>query len=267
MTTTLVQGTAFITGAASGIGQYAALAFAKNGIANLALADINLEALKAASQALKDKYPHVEVLNLQVDVEHGDQVKAAVAAAVAKFGRLDIAVNNAGIGGSGKPTHEVEEEEWRRVINIDLDGVWRCQREELAVMVGQEDKGPREGRGRIINTASMFGIVAPGSAMSQTAYAAAKHGVVGLTRGDGNTYGPMGIRVNAICPGYVATPLLLRSMDMDATAPLAVDVQRTPLKRMCTMEEIADAITFLASPMSSFMQGAALIADGGFTAQ
>lgn len=134
----LVKGTAFITGAASGIGQYTALAFARHGITNLALADINLEALEAASKALQEQFPHVQVLNLQVDVQKGDQVKAVVAAVVAKFGRLDIAVNNAGIGGSGKPTHEVDEEEWRRVINIDLDGVWRCQKEELAVMMNQE---------------------------------------------------------------------------------------------------------------------------------
>ena len=113
----------------------------------------------------------------------------------------------------------------------------------------------------------MYGIVAPGSLMSQTAYAAAKHGVVGLTKGDGNAYGPHNIRVNCICPGYVETPLLLRSMDTDPNSPLGIDIARTPLKRMCAMEEIADTITFLASRMSSFMQGAALIADGGFTTQ
>ncbi|KIH87544.1 short chain dehydrogenase/reductase family oxidoreductase [Sporothrix brasiliensis 5110] len=263
----LVQGTAFITGAASGIGQYTALAFARYGITNLALADINLEALETTSKQLQAQFPKVNVLRLQVDVQSGEQVKATVAAVVARFGRLDIAVNNAGIGGSGKPTHEVDEEEWRRVINIDLDGVWRCQKEELAVMVSQEDRGPRDGRGRIINTASMYGIVAPGSRMAQTAYAAAKHGVVGLTKGDGNTYGPHNIRVNCICPGYVETPLLLRTMSTNPDSPLGIDIARTPLKRMCAMEEIADAIVFLASRMSSFMQGAALISDGGFTTQ
>ncbi|CAK7244167.1 MAG: hypothetical protein STHCBS139747_005702 [Sporothrix thermara] len=262
----LVSGTAFITGAASGIGQYTALAFAREGITNLALADVNLEALEASSKALKEQYPNVNVLNLQVDVQSGEQVKATVAQVVAKFGRLDIAVNNAGIGGSGKPTHEMDEEEWRRVINIDLDGVWRCQREELAVMMGQEDLGPRDGRGRIINTASMYGIVSPGSHMAQTAYTTAKHGVVGLTKGDGNTYGPYNIRVNCICPGYVETPLL-SIMATSPDSPLSIDIARTPLKRISTMEEIADSITFLASRMSSFMQGAALIADGGFSTQ
>ncbi|OAA53616.1 3-oxoacyl-[acyl-carrier-protein] reductase [Niveomyces insectorum RCEF 264] len=267
MAASLLKGTAFISGAASGIGQYTALAFARHGVRNLALADVNLAALQAANKKLQAAYPGVEVLPLQMDVQQYDQVKAGIAATVARFGRLDIAVNNAGIGGSGKPTHEVDEEEWRRVINIDLDGVWRCQREELAVMVKQEDLGPREGRGRIINTASMFGIVAPGTLMSHTAYAAAKHGVVGLTKGDGNTYGAHNIRVNAICPGYVETPLLLASMSTDPNSPLSIDVQRTPLKRMCKMDEIADAVVFLASPMSSFMQGAALIADGGFSTQ
>ena len=262
----LVKGTAFITGAASGIGRYTALAFARHGISNLALADVNLGALETSSKELQAQFPHVTVLNLQLDVQSGDDVRAAVARTVSQFGRLDIAVNSAGIGGSGKPTHEVEEEEWRRVINIDLDGVWRCQKEEICVMRTQEDLGPRDGRGRIINTASMYGIVA-GLNSAQTAYAAAKHGVIGLTRGDGNTYGPENIRINAVCPGYVETPLLQSSMSTDPDSLLNRDIARTPLRRMCTVEEIADTITFLASPMSSFMQGAALIVDGGFTCQ
>ncbi|EPE04495.1 short chain dehydrogenase reductase family oxidoreductase [Ophiostoma piceae UAMH 11346] len=262
----LVKGTAFITGAASGIGRYTALAFARHGISNLALADVNLGALETSSNELQAQFPHVKVLILQLDVQNGDDVRAAVARTVSQFGRLDIAVNNAGIGGSGNPTHEVEEEEWRRIINIDLDGVWRCQKEEICVMRNQDDLGPRDGRGRIINTASMYGIVA-GATLAQTAYSAAKHGVIGLTKGDGNTYGPENIRINAICPGYVATPLLLNNMSLDPDSPLNKDIARTPLRRLCTMEEIADSITFLASPMSSFMQGAALLVDGGFTTQ
>jgi NAD(P)-dependent dehydrogenase (short-subunit alcohol dehydrogenase family) len=112
----------------------------------------------------------------------------------------------------------------------------------------------------------MYGIVAPCGTMHHTAYAAAKHGVMGLTKGDANSYGgEHAIRINAICPGYVETPLLTKAMAADGDSPLALDIRRTPLKRMCKMDEIADAIVFLASPMSSFMQGAGLIADGGFT--
>ncbi|KAB5566953.1 3-oxoacyl-reductase [Coniochaeta sp. 2T2.1] len=261
----LVRGTAFITGAASGIGQHTALSLARHGIRRLALADMNLAALKTSNAALAAKYPHVEILTLEMNVQDTAQVKAGIAATVAKFGRLDIAVNNAGIGGSGQQTHEIAEDEWMKVVDVDLHGVWRCQREELAVMVGQEDLGPREGRGRIINVASMYGLVAPCHTMHHTAYAAAKHGVVGLTKGDANSYGRKNIRINAICPGYVETPLIKASMSLDDGSPLALDIERTALRRMAMMEEIGDTITFLASPMSSFMQGSALVADGGFT--
>lgn len=112
----------------------------------------------------------------------------------------------------------------------------------------------------------MYGLVAPAGTMHHTAYAAAKHGVLGLTKGDANSYGgEHAIRINAICPGYVETPLIKARMEMNSDSPLTLDIARTPLRRMCTMEEIADAIVFLASPMSSFMQGAGLVADGGFT--
>lgn len=112
----------------------------------------------------------------------------------------------------------------------------------------------------------MYGLVAPAGTMHHTAYAAAKHGVLGLTKGDANSYGgEHAIRINAICPGYVETPLIKSAMEMSAGGPLAKDVERTPLRRMCEMDEIADAIVFLASPMSSFVQGAGLVADGGFT--
>ncbi|KAM0418710.1 hypothetical protein ACHAPT_012409 [Fusarium lateritium] len=136
--TNLLRGSAFITGAASGIGQHTALAFAKYGITKLALADINLEALQASNAALKEKFPHVEILTLHLDVCNPLQVKAGIKKVVAQFGRLDVAVNNAGISGSGRQTHEIEDDEWLRVLDVNLQGVYRCQKEELAVMVKQE---------------------------------------------------------------------------------------------------------------------------------
>lgn len=111
----------------------------------------------------------------------------------------------------------------------------------------------------------MYGLVGPSNSMHHTAYATAKHGVMGLTKADANSYGEAGIRINAMCPGYVETPLMLSAMSQDPDSPLGKDIARTPLRRMATMEEIADSIVFLASPMSSFMQGAGLVADGGFT--
>jgi NAD(P)-dependent dehydrogenase (short-subunit alcohol dehydrogenase family) len=159
-----------------GIGKHTALSFAKYGIQRLALADMNSKDLQNSIKSLREQYPDIEVLPLQMNVRSSAEVKSGIAETIKKFGRLDVAVNNAGIGGSGAPTHEVEEEEWQRVLDVDLNGVWRCQKEELAVMMKQEDRGSREGRGRIVNVASMYGIIAPGSHMSHTAYAAAKHG-------------------------------------------------------------------------------------------
>jgi NAD(P)-dependent dehydrogenase (short-subunit alcohol dehydrogenase family) len=172
----LLKGTAFITGAASGIGQYTALSFAKHGITRFALADMNATTLASSIKSLKEKFPDVDVLDIQMNVQNAGEVKSALAETVKRFGRLDVAVNNAGIGGSGKITHEVDEAEFSKVVDVDLHGVWRCQKEELAIMVKQEDLGLRLGRGRIINVASMFGIIAPSGESKHSAYAVAKHG-------------------------------------------------------------------------------------------
>ncbi|KAH7270492.1 uncharacterized protein BKA55DRAFT_588918 [Fusarium redolens] len=271
--TILLRGSAFITGAASGIGQQTATAFAQHGVTKLALADINQEALSISVGSLKKQFPNVQVLAVHLDVRDSTQVKEGIVKIIGEFGRLDIAVNNAGISGSGRKTHELEDDEWLRILDVNLQGVYRCQKEELDVMVNQEDLGPRIGRGRIINVGSMFAVVAPNN-QDHTAYTTAKHvrpstdrllGIIGLTKADANSYGPLGIRINAICPGYVETPLLTNIMSRDPDSPLAVDLARTPLKRLATMEEVADAIVLLASPMNSYMQGASMICDGGFT--
>ncbi|KAJ2891663.1 3-oxoacyl-[acyl-carrier-protein] reductase [Zalerion maritima] len=262
----LLKGTAFITGAAGGIGKASAFAFAQHGVKNLTITDINATLLAATNKELKEKFPDVQVLEAQVDVREYHQVSSIIRETGKKFGRLDIAVNNAGIGGSGGKTHEIDWEEWQRVLDVDLHGVWRCQREELKLMVDQKDLGPREGRGRIINVASMYGIVSPSYTMNHTAYTAAKHAVMGLTKADANSYGRTNIRINAVCPGYVRTPLVEHKVNKPDT-PIMQDVFRQPFNRLCTVEEIADSIVFLASPMSSFMQGVGLVVDGGFTTQ
>ncbi|KAI0136625.1 3-oxoacyl-reductase [Xylariales sp. AK1849] len=258
----LLSGTAFITGAAQGIGLQTALAFAEHGIQNLALADVNKEVLTASIKSLKERYPNINVLQLHIDVRNEQEVQSGIAEIVEKFGRLDIAVNNAGIRGPVSNTDETGEAAWANLVDVNLTGVWRCQKEELRVMKGQEDKGLREGRGRIINMSSMFGLSVPFNGLPLTAYTAAKHGVVGLTKADAVLYGRQGIRLNAICPGFARTEWFPSG---DATTPLALEVKRSALSRPGEVEEIADCIVFLASPMSSFMQGASLVADGGFT--
>ncbi|KAH8881074.1 short-chain dehydrogenase [Thozetella sp. PMI_491] len=263
----LIKGAAFITGAASGIGKQTALAFSRHGVQKLALADINGATLQETAKILNDQFPHVQTLCLQLDVSNLQEVKKAIGETVKRFGRLDIAVNNAGVGGAWTKTHEIDEAEWKNVLGIDLHGVWNCQREELAIMLDQEHLGTREGRGVIINVASIYGLVGPSRDLFHTAYTSAKHGVIGLTKADANTYGPDGIRINAVCPGYVETPLLLKSLAGNPKSVIHLEVENTAFKRLGKPEEIADAITFLASPMSSFVQGASLAVDGGFSAR
>ncbi|KAF4468480.1 short-chain dehydrogenase reductase sdr [Fusarium albosuccineum] len=237
----LLSGSAFITGAAQGIGWNTAKAFASHGIEKLALTDIDNDVLTKAVKELQEQYP---------------KVKKTLEKVVEKFGRLDIAVNNADVRGPINDTHEVSEEDWLNLININLNGVWRCQKEELGIFLKQEDRGLREGRGRIINVASMFGLFSPPRGLPHTAYTAAKHGVVGLTKADAVVYGKQKIRINAVCPGVLAQG--------DAT-PLAPEVSRSSMGRPAEVEEIADAIAFLGSPLSSFVQGAAFVVHGGFT--
>ncbi len=122
----------------TGIGRQTAISFAQHGIQKLALADVNIEGLEEANSALAKEYPEVEILTLHMDVQDLKQVQAGIGEIVKKFGRLDVAVNNAGIPSSGRKTHETDEEEWIKVLNIDLNGVWRCQREEVKVMLEQE---------------------------------------------------------------------------------------------------------------------------------
>ncbi|KAI6781279.1 3-oxoacyl-[acyl-carrier-protein] reductase-like protein [Emericellopsis cladophorae] len=261
----LLRGSAFITGAASGIGQYTAMAFARHGVTRLAIADINASNLEATRATLASTFPQVQILPLHMDVRSKIQVNEGIAQVAKEFGRLDIAVNNAGINGSGRLTHETEDEEIERVLDVNLHGVYRCQKAELAAMVKQEDLGPRDGRGRIINIASMYGLVAPNSRLSHTSYTTAKHGVVGLTRGDANAYADYNIRVNAIAPGYIETPLVEAAMAMTAGTPLMDDLARAPMRRIGSMEEIADSIVCLASRMNSYQTGAVTVVDGGFT--
>ncbi|KAK7222596.1 hypothetical protein V2G26_010599 [Clonostachys chloroleuca] len=263
---TLLKGAAFISGAASGIGRHTAIAFARHGVKRLAMADIDKGLLTTTYQDVKKMFPHVELVPIQMDVRDQEQVRRGIAETVSAFGRLDIAVNNAGIGGSGKLTHEAEYEDIERVLDVNLHGVYRCQKEELAAMIKQEDHGPREGRGSIINVTSIYGFVAPNPWIAQTAYTAAKHGVIGLTKGDANAYSQYNIRINAIAPGYIGTPLDASSVETtNPYAPLIQDLGRTPLQRIGLQEECADAIVLMASPMNSYMQGAVQVVDGGFT--
>jgi NAD(P)-dependent dehydrogenase (short-subunit alcohol dehydrogenase family) len=250
---------------APGIGQYTAYAFARQGIRSFALLDRN--PLTATVAQLKKDYPDVAIKTIEADVTSEPAVNDSIAQTVKEFGRIDHAVNNAGIGGAIKPTADIDLADFERVLAVNAKGVWLCQRAQIRQMLTQSrlSDSPRAFRGTIVNAASMYGVVAPSSATPATAYTASKHAVMGLTKADAVVYAPQGIRINAICPGYVATPLL--GDTTAATEIMKGELAKVPLGRLALMEEIGDCIAFLSSEASSFMVGAGLVVDGGFTPQ
>ncbi|MEV6591657.1 SDR family NAD(P)-dependent oxidoreductase [Streptomyces acidicola] len=244
---------AFVTGAGSGMGLAAARAFAASGAA-VTLADINEDAVNAAAKHLADD-GH-QVLALVCDVSDEDQVAAAVDRTVETFGRLDMAYNNAGV--QVPPTDAAEEsiDQFEKVHAINLRGIWAAMKHELRHMRAQ-------GSGAIVNCSSLGGLVGlPGRA----SYHSSKHGVIGLTTSAAIEYAPRGIRINAICPGTIDTPMV---SDMIAKGELdrAEAEANQPINRLGTADEMAQAVLWLCSPGAGFVVGVALPVDGGYTAQ
>jgi NAD(P)-dependent dehydrogenase (short-subunit alcohol dehydrogenase family) len=245
---------ALVTGAASGIGRATTLALAAAG-AQVVAADRNLAgceqtvALVAAAGG--------KAAAEQVDVSSEDEVSRLVSAAVTRFGKLDLAFNNAGIGGEvGNRTAEYSTADWDRVIAVNLTGVWLCMKYELKQMLAQ-------GGGAIVNTASVAGLVGMSGA---PAYVAAKHGVVGLTKNAALEYARANIRVNAVCPGGVRTNMT-ETADQAFSGFLDRLAKLEPMGRVAEPEEIASAVLWLLSDGASFMTGHALAVDGGFVAR
>src|SRR5579875_2146725 len=229
---------ALITGAGGGIGRAAALAFAREG-ARLALADIAADAV--AESAAQVTALGGQALALVCEVSRDDDVKRMIAGVVGW--QVDAA---------GKKTAEWSEEAFDRMIAVNLKGVWLCMRHELVQMQAQ-------GGGAIVNTASIAGLV---GLPTSSAYVAAKHGVVGLTRTAAIEYAEFGIRVNAVCPGYIKTRMTEEVMQRRGAAILA----QTPMRRMGTPEEVAEVVVWLCSERASFVSGAAYTVDGGYIA-
>jgi NAD(P)-dependent dehydrogenase (short-subunit alcohol dehydrogenase family) len=198
-----------------------------------------------------------ESLAATADVTDSAQVQGAIARTLEAYGRLDYAHNNAGISGStaGLMAADVPEEAFDRVIAVNLRGVWLCLKHEVPAMLAN-------GGGAIVNTASIMGVVATAT---NPAYAASKHGVIGLTKSFALAYAHKGLRVNAVCPGYIDTPMFDRIRNDPSLAEQVV--ARHPIGRLGTPEEVAQAVVWLCSEASSFVTGHALIADGGYTAQ
>ncbi|MFC9288053.1 glucose 1-dehydrogenase [Streptomyces sp. NPDC057052] len=244
---------AFVTGASSGMGLAAARAFAASGAA-VALADIDEVTVARVAQQFKDE-GH-QVLALVCDVTDEDQVAAAVDRTVDAFGRLDMAYNNAGIMPPSTDAADESAAQFDRVNAINLRGIWASMKHELRHMRTQ-------GSGAVVNCSSLGGLVGnPGRA----AYHATKHGVIGLTKSAALEYGSRGIRINAVCPGTISTPMVDAMVEGGELDRHQAEVGQA-IDRLGTAEEIAQAVLWLCSPGASYVTGIALPVDGGYTAQ
>ena len=246
---------ALVTGGSSGIGRATALVFAREG-AKLVVADMNEDGGQQTAHSITEQGG--EAVFVRADVTVATEVEALIGQAVATYGRLDCAYNNAGVTQRAyPPTDEYPLDDWHRVLAVNLTGVWLCLKYELAQMRAQ-------GSGAIVNTASVAGLV---GFAGRSAYVASKHGVVGLTKTAALEYGSQGIRVNAVCPGYVRTPMVDYVVRHEGPELEAQMLAREPIGRLGRPEEIAETVVWLCSDAASFITGHAMAADGGFVAQ
>lgn len=245
--------TVFITGGLSGIGKACAIAAAKEG-ANIAVADIKSDTSDKAMKEIRKE--NSKAIFIECDVSVFAQVQVAVEKTVSTFKTLDVALNNAGILGDPKKVGDITEKGWLKVIGINLNGVFNSMKHELVQMTKQK-------KGAIVNTASILGKV---GFATLSPYVAAKHAVIGLTQTAALEYATGGIRVNALCPGFIDTPLLTKNITGNPAEKQRI-TDLHPMKRLGKAEEIANGFIFLACDDSSFVSGTTLEIDGGYLAE
>jgi NAD(P)-dependent dehydrogenase (short-subunit alcohol dehydrogenase family) len=247
----LARKVAFVTGAASGIGRITAVAFAQRG-ASVGVADIDQQRNHETASMINEVGG--QAIAVRCDVTRGEDVQAALDQTVEAFGRLDYAFNNAGAEQQPKPTAQITEEEWDRIITINLRSVFLCLKYEIPLLL-------QHGGGAIVNTSSGAGVK---GFKGQAAYAAAKHGIIGLTKSAALDHAADGIRINAVCPGIIDTEMMRRFTGATPQGRAEVIAQE-PVGRMGTPEEIASAVLWLCSELGGFTVGHALVVDGGQT--
>ncbi|MBN1206046.1 MAG: SDR family oxidoreductase [Myxococcaceae bacterium] len=243
---------ALVTGAAFGIGRATALNFAAEG-AKVVVSDVAREGEETVSLI---RGAGGEAVFMRADISKANEVQALVYGAVKAFGRLDVAFNNAGIGGPQLPVSELPEEAWQKVLAVNLTGVFLCMKYELQQM-------EKQGGGAIVNNASILGTVA---FANSSAYTASKHGVLGLTKTAALECATKNIRVNAVCPAFIQTPMLQSAGLLEPEARKALEAMH-PVRRLGLPEEVARVVTFLASDQASFVTGHPMLVDGGYVAQ
>ncbi len=240
-----------VTGGGSGMGRAASLAFGHAG-ARVMVADIHGGTAEATAGMIRETGG--EAQSFAMDVSRSEQVEAMIEATMAVWGRMDCAFNNAGINIEHGPLVECSEEEWERVLGVNLKGVWLCMKAEIPRMLAS-------GGGRIVNNASIVGLA---GSRNTPAYVASKHGIVGLTRAAALEYGQAGIRVNAVCPGAIKTQMYL-DREGDDPANNARIADANPLNRLGSPEDVAGVVLWLCSDAASFVTGHCLVVDGGET--
>ena len=246
---------ALVTGAGSGIGRATALAFARSG-ARVVVADVAVAAGEETVRRIEEA--EGEARFVRADVADEPQVARLIDACVETFGRLDFAHNNAGIGAPPAALHEAELVDFERVLSTNVLGVWLCLKHEARIML-------RQGGGAVVNTASLAGLI--GFPM-HVAYCTSKHAVIGITRTAALEYARAGIRVNAVCPAFIQTPMVDRLVEAGGPrSSLERLANMQPMGRIGTPEEVADAVVWLCSDAASFITGIALPIDGGTTAR